>query len=249
MTLPKFPGKYQSRQITGAEHWLKYMESIGKTRDELPENAIIHFHPLQWLTNDSLETRAFYDQTISVANDKVLIQRSGGGGPCAAMAIEPLIAAGVKRFIVIGSAGALQDYKFGDIAVCEKALRDEGTSYHYLPESDYVDPSDILTIAIQQELLARNIPHSVAPTWTTDAIARETLEEVEKYQNQGIATVDMEAASLFAVAQMRGVEAAAIFTISDRLAKGHWERGFRDQATMEGFKTLYKAAVATLSRF
>ena len=105
----------------------------------------------------------------------------------------------------------------GDIVVCDRAIRDEGTSHHYLPPDTYAHASPAATARLVDALQATGTPHSVGTSWTTDAPYRETIAEVQHYQAEGVLAVEMEAAALFAVAAYRGVEMGALLTISDTL--------------------------------
>ena len=108
------------------------------------------------------------------------------------IALEELIAFGVKRFISIGTAGTLQkDIKVGDLIVCEKAIRDEGTSYHYLKPSKYAYASKEMTKRIKNALDALEQKYFVGTSWTIDAPYRETVVEARQYQKEGVATVEM----------------------------------------------------------
>ena len=150
--------------------------------------------------------------------------RFGVGAPITAVLAEDFATWGARQFVIIGLAGAISpDLQPGDVTVASKALRDEGTSHHYLPSERYVNASPELTAVIQQALAQQNIPFTAGPAWTTDAPYRETAVEVTQYQQEGILTVDMEAAALFAVAKYKGVEAAAVFCVSDSVARGRWQ--------------------------
>lgn len=130
--------------------------------------------------------------------------------------MEELIALGGKEFLNIGTAGGL---KKEGIILCEKALRDEGTSYHYIPKGKFAYPDKSLTIRLEKLLKKINIPFMKGATWTIDAPYRETKAEIEKYSKQGIYTVEMEASALFSVAKYRNVKIASVFIVSDLLGK------------------------------
>jgi uridine phosphorylase len=148
----------------------------------------------------------------------------GPGAPIVAAALEELIAFGVQRFISIGLAGGLQpDQRAGDVVVCDRALRAEGTSYHYLPPARSVDADPTFRQQIRAALTARGITHVSGLSWTTDAPYRETRREVERYRAEGVKTVEMEAAALFAVGQRLNVATAAVFVIGDRLTDLTWQ--------------------------
>ena len=152
-----------------------------------------------------------------------LLHPAGPGAPSVAAALEELSVFGVPRFISIGLAGSLQpNLQSGDVVVCDQALRDEGTSFHYLPPARSVEADQALVQQICAALAARNISHSVGASWTTDAPYRETRREIEAYGAEGIKTVEMEAAAVFAVGQRLGVATAAVFAIGDQLAELTW---------------------------
>ena len=164
------------------------------------------------------------------------------------MVLEELIVQGIRRFLSIGTAGSLQrDLGIGDIVVCDRAIRDEGTSHHYLPPDTYAHASPAATARLVDALQATGTPHSVGTSWTTDAPPyRETIAEVRHYQAAGVLAVEMEAAALFAVAAYRGVEMGALLTISDTLGDLKWDPHFRSDTTRESLETLYRVAVQAL---
>ena len=153
-----------------------------------------------------------------------LLHPVGPGAPIVALAVEELIAFGVQRFSSIGLAGSLQpELHAGDVVVCDRALRDEGTSYHYLPPARSVDAAPAFVQQLSATLSAHNVAHSSGTSWTTDAPYRESHREVETYRAEGVRTVEMEAAALFAVGQRLNVASAAVFVIGDRLADLTWQ--------------------------
>jgi purine-nucleoside phosphorylase len=87
--------------------------------------------------------------------------------------------------------------------VIERALRDEGTSYHYLPPSEYSEAAVHLTQMAREALTAAGIPIQSGATWTTDAPFRETEKAIDAAKNAGILAVEMEAAALYAFAKAR----------------------------------------------
>jgi uridine phosphorylase len=177
-----------------------------------------------------------------------VVGRFGIGAPAAVFVLEWLAAMGASTFIAAGYAGGLHErQRAGDLVVCSSALRDEGTSYHYLPPADYSSPDPDLTAALQEALAANGYAHDLGPTWTTDAPFRETLAEIEHFREQGILTVEMEAAALFAASEHLGTACAAAFTISDAPRNGRWGTDFDGSALKAGLENLGEAAVAVLS--
>ncbi len=170
----------------------------------------------------------------------------GIGSPTAGIVLEELIAFGVSEFISIGTAGTLQPHvQIGDIVVCDRAIRDEGTSHHYAAVEKYAHPNKAMTDRFANALNKSGQKYHVGTTWTIDAPYRETLSEARHYQSEGVLTVEMEASALFAVSKFRNVPMAAAFTISDSLAELKWRPEFHNSKTKEGLENLYQAALAT----
>ncbi len=145
------------------------------------------------------------------------------GAPMAAAMLEALIAMGCRKFIACGGAGVLDGaIAVGHIIVPTAAIRDEGTSYHYLPAAREIEPSPRAVAAIETVLKARGYDYLAAKTWTTDGLYRETRAKVLMRKREGCLTVEMEAAAFFAVAKFRGVEFGQILYAGDDLS-GEWD--------------------------
>lgn len=158
-----------------------------------------------------------------------------------------MIAIGVKEIVIMGSVGGLgKTLKISDLVLCTKALRDEGTSHHYLKNSKYISSNKELTERFGRYLDDEGINFTAGPTWTIDAPYMETAEEVLKYYMQGILTVEMEAAALFAVAKKRNIKVAALFVVSDLLRVNGWS-GFIDQE--EQRRTIYPLFIKIFKHF
>ena len=84
-------------------------------------------------------------------------------------------------------------------------------------------------------------------SWTIDTPYRETIDEVRHYQAEGVLCVEMEAAALFAVAEVRGLQLASAFVISDSLAELTWSSHFGSPEVASDLIELYQAAVAALT--
>lgn len=142
----------------------------------------------------------------------------GLGAPAAALTVEQLAALGTRRIITVGTAAALQPgLGPGTLVVCDRALRDEGLSHHYLPPGRSIGPSPELTQHLLEALRGTDSPVRRGASWTTDAPYRETAVEAAHHQTAGILTADMEAAAVFAVGQHRSVQTAALLIVADSL--------------------------------
>lgn len=192
----------------------------------------------------------FYGDTylLSETNNQVaVIGNFGIGAPVVATILEELIAFGVKNFISVGTAGSLQkNIAIGDIIVCEKAIRDEGTSHHYLKASKYAVASKEMVSKIKESLQRRGLLYHAGTSWTIDAPYRETVAEARQYQREGVLTVEMEASALFAIARYRKVKSGAVFTVSDSLAELEWNVQFHSKNTKGCLVTLYHVALDAL---
>jgi len=168
----------------------------------------------------------------------------GIGGPVVAAKMEEFIAWGVKQFISIGTAGSLQPKAgIGDLIVCEKAIRDEGTSHHYLPPTKYIHAPRRMTNQLQNLLKKAALPFHIGSSWTTDSFYRQTAQEVQHFQKEGVLTVEMEAAALFAVAHYHQIDLAAMFVISDTHTGLNWQPHLEDKRTHDGLNSLLKIAL------
>jgi len=161
--------------------------------------------------------------------------------------MEDLGAQGVDTFVIIGAAGGLQrTLTAGHVVVCDAALRDEGTSHHYLPPGRWARPDQALTDQLHDQISNGTPGLGRGSTWTTDAPYRETLEELRAYRSEGILTVEMEAAGLFAAAETRGYSAAAAFVVADLLADTGWSGITKVDKVRDQLTAVTEAAIATL---
>ncbi|MEU4295574.1 nucleoside phosphorylase [Kribbella sp. NPDC026596] len=149
----------------------------------------------------------------------------GVGAPSAVSAMEEAIAMGCRDFIAVGGAGSLvHGHELGDVLVVDSAVRDEGTSHHYLPPGQVVDADPYLTEVLHQTATEAGLKPRLGRTWTTDAIFRETPSRVRRRVDQGCLMVEMEAAAFFAVGQFRGVRVGQLLYSGDTLAGEAWDR-------------------------
>ncbi len=150
----------------------------------------------------------------------------GIGAPLAAGLLEEVIARGCRKFIACGGCGVLdKDIAVGHLLVPTAALRDEGTSYHYLPPSREVLANHDGVAAVETVLKRHQVDYLLTKAWTTDAIYRETPDKVKAYLAEGCLAVEMEAAAFFAVAQFRGVDFGQILYGGDAVipSPGAWD--------------------------
>jgi uridine phosphorylase len=155
---------------------------------------------------------------------RVAFFQPGITAPFAAAMLEEVIAFGCRTFVACGGAGVLDRHvAVGSIIVPTAAVRDEGTSYHYLPASREVAPSPAAVEAIRATLDERGVDYVTAKTWTTDAIYRETPERIRARRAEGCLTVEMEASAFFAVAAFRNVTFGQILYGGDDVSGDEWD--------------------------
>lgn len=159
---------------------------------------------------------------VNINGKKFALFNPGIGGPMVATMLEFVIALGCKKFIACGGAGCLYKKAHGKIIIPIAAIRDEGTSYHYLPPSREIK-ADLKAIkAIEKALQERQYEYIFTKTWTTDALYRETLAKIQLRKSEGCSVVEMETASFFAVSQFRGVQFAQILYGGDDVSRDEW---------------------------
>lgn len=161
---------------------------------------------------------------IEHEGQRLAVLRCGVGAPLAGALLEEVIAAGCRSFVACGGAGSLHaDLTLGHAVVVSAALRDEGTSFHYLPPSRRVEADPGPRRVLEAVLAERGVPFVSGLTWTTDAPYRETPGKVAARRDEGCLTVEMEAAALIAVARFRGVRLAQVVYCGDDLSGSAWD--------------------------
>lgn len=155
------------------------------------------------------------------------------GAAFAVLIAEELFASGCQFLFSMTSAGQILPVRPPPyFIVIDRALRDEGTSYHYLPPSDYSEADAQLTELARQALTAAGISVQVGATWTTDAPFRETQEAIDAALQTGILAVEMEAAALYAFAKARGRSVLCFAHVTNQMGRidGDFEKGAADGA-------------------
>ena len=162
---------------------------------------------------------------------RIAFYHPGVGAALSAALLEEAIAFGCRKFVVVGGAGVLEKgLDVGKLILVSAAVRDEGTSYHYLPPAREVAANPIALRTLESVLDRKEIPYHKAKTWTTDAPYRETPAMIAARRTEGCFTVEMEAAALMAVAQFRNVLLGQILYAGDDLSGDEWNnRGWQSR--------------------
>ena len=163
-------------------------------------------------------TKTYPVYVMDYKGEKVCLAQAPVGSAPAAQFMDWLIGYGVEQIISTGTCGVLTNIEENAFLVPVRALRDEGTSYHYASPSRYMDVHVEAISAIEQVLEQLCIPYEEVMTWSTDGFYRETAEKVAYRKEEGCAVVEMECAALAAVAQLRGVVWGELLFTADSLA-------------------------------
>lgn len=154
---------------------------------------------------------------------KIAFLHGLGGGPYAAGQIEKLHALGCNKYIVCGGCGMLtQGSKVGDLLIPASALRDEGTSYHYIKPSRTIEMNHRVLHKMIDYLEWNGYNYHLVKTWTTDAMYRETVDMIKRRFEEGCQTVEMECASFLAVGQYHNLEIGQLLYAGDDLSSSEW---------------------------
>ena len=157
-------------------------------------------------------------------NQRFLLFHPGVGAPLAAGFLEEAIKLGASKFIACGGCGVLnREITAGYPLILTSAVRDEGTSYHYLPPDREVAASPTAVQALETALQRHTIDYRLGKSWTTDGFYRETVQRRAARMTEGCDVVEMEAAAFFAVAQFRGVEFGQIVYGGDLVHPEGWD--------------------------
>lgn len=166
------------------------------------------------------------------------------GAPFAVLIAEQLFASGCRFLISMTSAGRLAELRRAPYFILiEKALRDEGTSYHYLPATEFSHADPKLLQATAGAFAHLRVPVERGATWTTDAPFRETQETINDMTAAGLLAVEMEAAALYAFSAARGKPVLCFAHVTNQMAlvEGDFEKGEAD-GTVDALAVIGAAA-------
>lgn len=155
------------------------------------------------------------------------------GAPFAVLIAEQLFACGCELLISVTSAGQLAPVgvQAPYFVLIDRALRDEGVSYHYLPPGEFSAAANDLLGALEGAFLELSVPVIRGATWTTDAPYRETASQIASMRERGLLAVEMEAAGLYAFAEASGRRVLCFAHVTNRMGQaGDFEKGEADGA-------------------
>jgi uridine phosphorylase len=151
------------------------------------------------------------------------------GAPFAVLVAEELFASGCRLLISVTSAGEISPQRDPPsyLVLIDRALRDEGTSYHYRAPAAFSHADRRLVRRVHAALQGEGIPVIRGATWTTDAPFRETATTIRARRAQGLVAVEMEAAALYAFGRARGRPVVCFAHVTNRVGRteGAFEKG------------------------
>jgi uridine phosphorylase len=232
------------------------MNDVRRTRQipagSVPQICILEFDGdlTDWLVRDGLATLhepwpCFHTKMFALDLAGVhcgLVARTIGG-PYAVLIAEQLHAAGAELIIGLTSAGRVSpDLPLPCLVAVTAAIRDEGTSCHYLPASKEIAcPTPILSM-LEQHLGRTGWVVRAGKVWTTDAPYRETDAQLRRWAGEGVLAVEMQAASLFAFAAVAPAAVAVVAVVSNAI--DHDGQQFDTGAQDDGLRILTSLAEA-----
>jgi len=191
-------------------------------RKELDQFVSEHNLPIIGLLHSEVLDIPIYDYQSE--NEQFCITMPFCTAPGAASTIEELHAMGCNKFVVCGGAGALvKGSKIGEIIIPTSAVRDEGTSYHYIEPSREITCHQAILETAVAILTEKGVPFSTGKTWTTDAMYRETPDMIEQRRSEGCLAVEMEAAAFFAVSKFYDIPLVQLLYAGDDVSGSSWD--------------------------
>jgi DeoD family purine-nucleoside phosphorylase len=179
----------------------------------------------------------------------VAVQSTGMGCPSAAIVMEELVQLGVKRFLRVGTCGGLQnDLQLGDLIVAVSAVPADGTARHYVGDEPHVPTADWeLVHGAVHAAKELGQPVRVGPIVSSDTFYDPDHARHARWSERGILAVEMEAAVLFTIGALRGVQAGTVLTVSDYAVHGEAIARISDEDLRAAVDRMTRVALATVT--
>lgn len=208
--------------------WFSYCEALqGRSTPRLPANAVqsVINAPAEHVHLDIVRERysaqpdgfATSGHPFSIFRHKTMdvAVAASAKGSYAVGGLDELVVLGARRVVILNlAAGVSADASQGSFMIPIRALRDDGVSHHYLPESRYVSASPILVAALESAAAEMNCSVRSGAIWTNPAHFRVSLPRLRAFRDEGCIAMDNELATEFAAGRSREVEVAALTYIA-----------------------------------
>ena len=167
----------------------------------------------------------------------VTVYRAPEPAPYAAADLEFLISAGARQILFVNGAGSLRpDVPVGSVLLPGELIREEGTSFHYLPAERVLHTDAGLNERLGRIAAELGVELVRGKHWTTDAIYRTTFDKVRRYRERGVNSVDMELSALAGAAYYRRCELSALLVVTDAASRSHTWDGTASAQFQEGVR-------------
>jgi DeoD family purine-nucleoside phosphorylase len=176
----------------------------------------------------------------------VSVQATGMGCPSAAIVTEELVQLGVKRLLRVGTCGGLQaDLSLGDLVVAISAVPADATAQHLVGGEPHAPTSDweLVHSAVHFAKEAGQ-PLRAGPIVSSDLFYNPDDGQYARWSERGVLAVEMEAAVLFTLGALRGVQAGCLLTVSDVVVEGTFQR-ISDEDLRGAVDRMTRIALAT----
>lgn len=179
----------------------------------------------------------------------IAVVSPGLTAPYCVAVMEEIIAHGCSKLLALGFSCTLhKSISRRTVVVPNAAIRDEGTSYHYVAPSREINVSKNVIEVIEYVLKKHNVKYLIGKTWTTDGLFRETKFKIARRRDEGCLTGEMECASMLAVAQFRNVKFGHLLAITDDISGEKWDSRESEEA-FSLQRDLFPLAVEASSMF
>jgi len=192
--------------------------------------------------------RGMLGYTGTFRGKPVSVQSTGMGCPTAGIVVEELAQLGAKRLLRIGTCGGLQpDLALGDLIVALSAVPQDATATHYVGGEPHA-PTASWSLVHGAVHAAKELgkPVRVGPIVSSDVFYDPDPGRAERWSQRGILAVEMEAAVLFTVGALRGLEAGCLLTVSDIIVEGEFTR-ISDEALRAAVDQMTELALGTVT--
>jgi DeoD family purine-nucleoside phosphorylase len=178
----------------------------------------------------------------------VSVQSTGMGCPTAAIVMEELVQLGVKRFLRVGTCGGLQpDLELGDLIVALTAVPADGTARTYVGGEPHCPTADwSLTHGAVHAAKEIGQTMRVGPIVSSDVFYNPDAGQYERWSSRKVLAVEMEAAVLYTIGALRGVQAGCLLTVSDVVVEGEFKR-ISDEELRAAVDRMTRVALAAVT--
>lgn len=243
--------KLTSEPVVTAKKFIEYKKANGHLNDFTPPKIVLVCYQSSTLMyllskNQTIKPSADFSSLYFVGDGQVAILSGMGiGAPALAIKIEELIALGVTKFIAVGTAGTLNNHHPGSFIISAKALAEDGVAHHYLQANQKFTYADKQLIAAWENFAKiQSLPaFEFADAWSFSAIFKESTADIIRVKKEDCGVVEMEAATLYAIGQEKGVQTLSLFVVSDVITLNEWTPHIKEPIVKDNLHKLAEWAL------